>query len=231
LLVAIKGMGGLDPIPRADGVRVGLNLLVGDLKEALGKAPQSVTSRLSRVPYPGSDFDQPRNDLYVTFVSGDFLASLKSPRVKLYVRSWNPKTQELKAQPAIWRGTGQEKPSEEYQCFVILRCDKPIWNNTVKIQIPAAIYPNCHLFFSICEAKDGEESKSFLITSRSVATLTHSIAEKDKEATMMAYLGLTDSEGAILTDNTHTLTCFKPGKGVDSKKEPSFYIPRKYSVY
>lgn len=160
LLVAIKGVGGLDPIPRADGVRVGLNLLVGDLKAALGKVPQSVTSRINRVSYPGSDFDQPRNDLYVTFASGDFLASLKSPRVKLYVRSWNPKTQELKPQAAIWRGTGQEKPSEEYQCYVILRCDKPLWNNTVKIQIPAAVYPNCHLFFSISESKDGEESKS-----------------------------------------------------------------------
>ncbi len=157
--MAIKDLGGLDPIPRADGVRVGLNLVVGDLKQALGKVPQCITPRINRVAYPGSDFDQPRNDLYVTFVSGDFLASLKSPRVKLYVRSWNPKTQELKAQPAIWRGTGQEKPSEEYQCYVILRCDKPTWNNTVKIQIPAAQYPNCHLFFTISEAKDGEESK------------------------------------------------------------------------
>jgi hypothetical protein len=47
---------------------------------------------------------------------------------------------------------------------------------------------------------------------------------------MMAYLGLTDAEDAILQDNVHTLTCFKPGKGVDSKKEPSFYIPCKMPI-
>jgi len=161
--VAIKDVGGLDPIPRSDGVRVGLTLIVGDLKPSLGNFRGSFTPRINRVAYPGSDFDQPRNDLYVTFVSADFLTALKSPRVKLYMRSWNPKTQDLKPQPAIWQGTGQERPTEEYQCYVILRCDKPIWNNTIKIQLPPAIYPSCHLFFTISEAKDGEESTCILL--------------------------------------------------------------------
>jgi hypothetical protein len=138
-------------------------LIVGSLAEALAKnaefAKTPITPRINRVSYPGSDFDAPRNDLYVTFVSGDFLATLKSPRIKLYVRSWNAKTQELKSQSVIWRGTGQDKPTEEYQCYVILRDDKPIWNNTIKLQIPPLLYPSCHMFFSISESKDAEESK------------------------------------------------------------------------
>eukprot|EP01088_Endostelium_zonatum_P019872 TRINITY_DN706_c7_g1_i1.p1 TRINITY_DN706_c7_g1~~TRINITY_DN706_c7_g1_i1.p1 ORF type:complete len:607 (+),score=94.56 TRINITY_DN706_c7_g1_i1:7-1827(+) len=166
------------------------------------------TRRLS--VFPG---EQNRNDFNFILDRGEFSQdrkrSAKNVEVVAQIRSDN--TGEI-INEVVSSGTG-EKPASEFHSLVLYHVNNPRWSEYLTVSLPIEQYKNCHLWFDIrhCTTKTAKK--------------------KDRAGFAFAFMKLTDEQGAIIQDGTHTLITYKTIKAEDGPvvylKDATKLQPRK----
>ncbi|EGG21230.1 SH3 domain-containing protein [Cavenderia fasciculata] len=206
----IKNATNLQQVPKAKGICIGLTLLPGELKQVIKENPVleevQQTSKLGfpDVIYPG---DQ-RNDLFITLESGEYSQDRKT----------SAKNVEIIVQARLENGdlvkdclfTG-DKHRSEYKSIVFYHSNQPHWSETIKINVPLQLLDQIYLVFSIRHCTTSET--------------------KERIPFGMSYLKLTNQDGTVIGNKTHSLVSYKTTKTIEefipSLKDPqNKLVPR-----
>ncbi|KYQ96758.1 SH3 domain-containing protein [Tieghemostelium lacteum] len=175
--------GTFEPISRAKGVVLTLQLFHGDYQQFVGENPDyrsvttSLKTQLPEVVLPGSD----RNDMYINIEEGDF--SEKNVEVTMQIRTESGQI----LHDAIKFANGQPESSEFRTPLNANSICK--WNEMVKVWVSAKHFDKCHLFFL---ARTCSEKK-----------------DKERSTFAFGYLKFQSDEGAIIKDGLHSLNFYK----------------------
>ncbi|EFA76538.1 SH3 domain-containing protein [Heterostelium album PN500] len=200
----IKNPGNLQQVPKAKGICVGMTLLPGELKQVIKENPVleevSVTNKLGfpEVIYPG---DQ-RNDLFFTIESGEYSQDRKTSakNVEIIVQARLENGDLVK--DCLFNG---DKHRSEYKSVVFYHSNQPHWSETVRVNVPLSILEQVYLVFAIRHCTTSET--------------------KEKVPFAMSYLKLTNPDGTVIGNKTHSLCTYKTTKTIEeflpSLKDPS----------
>lgn len=179
---------------------ISVELLHGDLKQLKEEYPHLILSNMAHarklgfpeVIFPGDV----RNDLYVTLLNGEFSKSTGKTcdkNIEVSVCVCNELGEMVKG--VITQGGGAAM-TNEYHSVIYYHDDKPMWNETFKINVPIEEFIKCHLKFTF-KHRSSKETK-----------------DKNEKIFGMAFVKLQQDNGTTLHQGTHTLVVYK----IDHKK-------------
>lgn len=179
---------------------ISVELLHGDLKQLKEEYPHLIVSNMAHarklgfpeVIFPGDV----RNDLYVTLLNGEFSKSTGKTcdkNIEVAVSVCNEQGEMVK--DVITQGGGAAM-SNEYHSVIYYHDDKPMWNETFKINVPIEEFIKCHLKFTF-KHRSSNEAK-----------------DKNEKNFGMSFVKLQHDNGTTLQQGNHILVVYK----IDHKK-------------
>lgn len=192
----------IDKVPTSTGITIGITMPTGDLEEVF-KMDSTLRGVPITPPLRISGYepeDHARNDVYVTLKEGDFTSSA-SLEVSCELRQGN-------GQPlpgTTFAGTSYAPHAVPKMKSVIFhKTSNPVWNDLFLLRLNAnQLTSGLHLFFS-----------------------ARNVDKKDKgEGFCFGKLDLVVPDvGSLIYDGTFTVQLMKPPKGVDPRKDPTWYL-------
>lgn len=181
-------------------IYISVELLHGDLKQLKEEYPHLIVGNMAHarklgfpeVIFPGDV----RNDLYVTLLNGEFSKSTGKTcdkNIEVSVSVCNELGEMVK--DVITQGGGAAM-TNEYHSVIYYHDDKPIWNETFKINVPIEEFIKCHLKFTF-KHRSSNETK-----------------DKNEKIFGLSFVKLQQDNGTTLQQNCHSLVVYK----IDHKK-------------
>ncbi|EGC38812.1 hypothetical protein DICPUDRAFT_27977 [Dictyostelium purpureum] len=201
--VAIKNPSSLQTVPKAKGICVALTLLPGDLKSVLRENPELVVQKTNRLGFPEVIFPGAiRNDIFITLESGEYSQDRKTSakNVEVLVQVRNEEGELLSN--ALYYG---DKLRSEFKSMVYYHTNQPHWSETFRVNLPVFLIDKAYLVFSIrhCTTSENKERVPFAMT----------------------YLKLTNPDGTVIANKTHSIPSYKTSKSIEeflpSLKDPN----------
>jgi len=200
----IKNPSNLQHVPKAKGIVVGLTLLPGFLKNVikdnnvLNDVPKTNKLGFPEVIFPG----QVRNDIFITLESGEYSQDRKTSakNVEIVVQARNEAGELLTN--ALFYG---DRLKSEFRSIVFYHSNQPHWSETFRVNVPVSVLDQTYLVFSIrhCTTSENKERIPFAMT----------------------YLKLTNPDGTVIANKTHSIPSYKTNKSMEeflpSLKDPS----------
>lgn len=199
-------------------IGISLEILHGDLKQLKKEYPHLIPENVcfarkmsfQEVIYPG-DY---RNDLYVTLLNGEFskrgnkiteknievtvkICDVHGKTVKNVVNMETSRFKWLDLNLSLQITQGGEAPKiDEYHSSIYYHEDRPKWNETFKIILPAEDFGRCHLLFLFKHRSSTE------------------VKDKNEKPFAMSFVQLQQENGTIIQNGTTKLLVYK----IDDKK-------------
>lgn len=189
----------IEELPKSSGLVYGLNMMVGKFNELNLKSDQIDDTLISYPMTCDESDDYYRNDIYVTIKSGVFSTSTPV-ELSCELRDSNG----VLVPDCISIGSYDRKLLSTYKSLVFNRTSMPFWNETFCIKIaPQILSPGMH-----------------------VCILVRSLGNDKKEKGIsVAKLELVVSDlGTLTRSSEFSLPLIKPSKGVDPKKDHTWYL-------
>eukprot|EP01132_Coremiostelium_polycephalum_P004848 gene4848-6043_t len=200
----IKNPSNLQAVPKAKGICIGLTLLPGDLKQVTKENPilEEVT-KTNKLGFPEVIFPgETRNDIFITLESGEYSQDRKTSakNVEIIIQARLEDGELVK--DCLFYG---DKLKSEFRSIVFYHSNQPHWAETFRVNVPISILDQVYLVISIrhCTTSENKERSPFA----------------------MSYLKLTNSDGTVIANKTHSIPTYKTTKSMEdflpSLKDPS----------
>lgn len=195
----------VEEVPKSKGISVGLNMLTGSWEEHLASnrelAAIPVTTSLSIGEDEPAGFQ--RNDIFLTLKEADFAGNSHSAEILSEVRDANGNA----VPNCLLLGTSYNPfPQTRLRSTIYQKCSTPQWDESFLLRLPPSSFvPGLHLF----------------LTFRSIGS------EKKEKAEGFAFARIdlvSPQTGTVIKDGTHTIQLIKPPKGLDWRKEVTWYL-------
>ena len=201
----------VEEVPKSKGISIGLNMLTGSWEEHL--ASNRELAAIPVTPPLSIGEDEPaafqRNDIFLTLKEADFAGNSHSAEILSEVRDANGNA----VPNCLLLGTSYNPfPQTRLRSTIFQKCSTPQWDETFLLRLPPSSFvPGLHLF----------------LTFRSIGS------EKKEKAEGFAFarIDLVSSQtGTVVKDGTHTIQLIKPPKGLDWRKETTWYVLSKLEI-
>ncbi|KYQ89326.1 SH3 domain-containing protein [Tieghemostelium lacteum] len=200
----IKNPSNLQAVPKAKGICVGLTLLPGDLKQVIKENPVlEEVSKTNKLGFPEVIFPgETRNDIFITLDSGEYSQDRKTSakNVEVIIQARLEDGELVK--DCLFYG---DKLKSEFKSIVFYHSNQPHWVETFRVNVPISILDQVYLVFSIrhCTTSENKERTPFA----------------------MSYLKLTNPDGTVIANKTHSIPSYKTSKSMEeflpSLKDPN----------
>ncbi|CAG8572594.1 10759_t:CDS:2, partial [Paraglomus occultum] len=194
--------------PRAEMISVSIRPFYGEAVTIIKENPAllqniPITSRLgfADVVFPGDT----RNEIYFKLMSGDFTQSRTTTAKNVQVTAEVRLNNGVLLDDIISQGSGEPMVSQ-FESLVFYHSNNPTWRELIKLNIPAEVFEQAHVFFTFRHrsTKDKKEDKLFAF----------------------AYLPLFPENRTFISDGDHSLILYKYDKQVVT---PSVYLHHQWS--
>ena len=204
--------GRVRPNERAGSVCLALQLVYGELREALETQQEILNKDTTIVRKIGcTAFTLPgeeRNDIFITIHSGEFekggKSAAKNVEVTAKLLDMNGMSLEMITQ------TATSPPTSEVHSIVFYHNNSPQWNEPIRLNVPLDRISNAILAFYIRHSSTSSESRTF-----------------DKQSAF-AYIKLLKKDGETLSNGLvdlcvyrYTADCVNPGKFLTAASTPA----------
>ncbi|KAJ5077789.1 dedicator of cytokinesis [Anaeramoeba ignava] len=147
-----------------------------------------------------------RNDFYITVYGGEFLQdrkrSAKNMQLMMCVRRNDFRFEDEIVPNCLSFGGASEKFSR-YISYVYYHKNNPVWDETIKIELPTEEYEQCHLYIEAIHATTNEK--------------------KENKPFAFVFVPLVTSEQAMISQGDKSITTYKFQKKF-YQEDPRFYL-------
>jgi hypothetical protein len=199
-----KGSKDAIPAQLAKGVVVGVKLI----QAAFSSLPDEIIGKFSISPSLSfsdhSSTSESRNDFYINLIGASYAQDAKRTGKNVEVEIRVIDSSDFQdCENCLSPSCTTEIPDSKYFSTILYHTNDPIWNETVRLNLPNEQFEGSHILF-----------------------LNHHVSSKADKQSVFSYgfLPLVGKDGAIIQDGYHEIECYQPSKDLANDLEKCSYL-------